>query len=181
MGEEPRVPLMAGGLGAVGCGAGPARAGGSHSYDLPEGWSQLPPPTPHPPGSTLLLMESHRTASPGTDQGPSPRTWPLLSPRGRSGPPSVLAQSSPVCVRAPALVLSRGQAYGSSWVPCPPGPPAPGPTFLSQQLIPSHSSNSPSGLIGIKKLGGLIKLKCSQTLVYKFLLSSLIQHWSLIV
>ena len=176
MGEEPRVPLMAGGLGAVGCGAPP---GGSHFYDLPQGWSQIPHPTP--PGSALLLMESHRTASPGTDQGPSPRTWPLLSPRGRSGPPSVLAQSSPVCVRAPALVLSRGQAYGSSWVPCPPGPPAPGPTFLSQQLIPSHSSNSPSGLIGIKKLGGLIKLKCSQTLVYKFLLSSLIQHWSLIV
>lgn len=59
---------------------------------------------------------------------------------------------------------------------CPPGPPVPGPIFLSQQLIPSHSPNSPSGLIGIKKLGGLIKLKCSQTLVYKFLLSSLIQH-----
>lgn len=176
MGEEPRVPLMAGGLGAVGCGAPP---GGFHSYDLPQGWSQIPHPTP--PGSTLLLMESHRTASPGTGQGPSPRTWPLLSPRGRPRPRSVLAPSSPLCVRAPALALSRGQAYGSSRVPCPPGPPVPGPIFLSQQLIPSHSPNSPSGLIGIKKLGGLIKLKCSQTLVYKFLLSSLIQHWSLIV
>ena len=83
-----------------------------------------------PPGSTLLLMESHRTASPGRPRSVSQDVAPAFASR-ETRPLSVLALSSASCVRAPALVLSRGQAYGSSQVRCPPGPPAPGPTFLS--------------------------------------------------
>lgn len=54
-----------------------------------------------------------------------------------------------------------------------------GPALLARQLTHEHSENRPSRLIWMKKLGGLIKVKCSQTLVYKFLLSSLSQHWCL--
>lgn len=167
-----RSPESPSSLGVCGLWSWASTGGGSCSYDLPQGWSQLPP------DSTLLLMESHITPSPGRPRSVSRDMASAFASR-ETRPLSVLALSSAPCIRAPALVLSGGPAYGSSQVPCPPGPPAPGPTFLSQQLIPSHSSNSPSGLIRIKKLGGLIKLKCPQTLVYKFLLSSLIQHWSL--
>lgn len=152
----------------------------------PAGLASVPPVRWVPRPRDLCQPHPHGTASPRHSRGPSSVMW-------RHGPHSSQRPPPP---RPPAILAG---ALGS-WVPpcgcqpvlpgrevCGPGghPSArasgTGPALLRKQEIHSHGRGGPPRWMWTKKLGGLIKLRRSQTLVRQCLLSSLIQHRSPIV
>lgn len=119
--------------------------------------------------------------------GQHPAVVPLLIPRCTCRP---LTSTPPPPLPALAASGPPLQPGGLSWCPWVPGAPGLSPEPRPGRPPRKHRGSGPEltgtakrpfRRIWMKELGGLIKLKCSQMLVYKFLLSCLIQHWSLIV